>query len=118
MEIETNINTTDFTNPKKAENLASSDLPISAKLEREKLRALEINNEIRKENKLIRRCLIIFLSFLTSGWLIFTGYEIRQLAKAHHFLPPSVSIAFITSALATVVSLWAIGLRYFFHTKK
>ncbi len=118
MGTETKINTSDFTGPKKTDLSTSTDFPFSAKLEREKLRALEIDNEIRKENKITRRCLIIFLSLLTSSWLIFTGYEIRQLAKGHHLLPSSVSIAFITSALATVVGLWAIGLRYFFHTKK
>ncbi|MDD6174066.1 MAG: hypothetical protein PUB86_07310 [Elusimicrobia bacterium] len=92
-------------------------LKEKSRLEQEKIRRLQILNDIEEENKTIRRCLIIFLSILSSAWLIFTGYEIRQIAKMHHFLPNNVSIAFITSSLATVVGLWAIGLKYFFNHK-
>ena len=117
MDNETNINAQQFVESDVTSSV-KQELPLSAQVEWEKLNALKIKNEIRQENKIIRRCLIIYLSCLTFGWLVFTGYEIRQLAKAYHVLPPSVSIAFITSALATVVGLWAIGLRYFFNTKK
>ena len=88
---------------------------LQGRLQDEELRKLKIENDIKEENKIIRRLLIIFLSLLTIGWLIFTGYEIRQIAKIHHLLPTSVAISFITSSLATVVGLWAIGLNYFFH---
>lgn len=96
----------------------SSKIQLASDLEQEKLRNLRIENDVKEENKIIRRFLIFFLSALSTGWLFFTGYEIRHIAKQYHYLPESVAIAFITSALATVVGLWAIGLKYFFNHKK
>ncbi len=97
------------------ENKEEKSLSLKAS---EQVKTLQIKNEILKENKNIRRILISFLSLLSLSWLFFTGYEIRQIAKLRHYLPPSVAIAFITTSLATVVGLWAIGLNYFFHKSK
>lgn len=94
----------------------TEDKSLSSTAE-EQLKTLKIQNAILEENKIIRRILIGFLSLLSLGWLYFTGYEIRQIAKLHHYLPASVAIAFITTSLGTVVGLWAIGLKYFFHNK-
>lgn len=86
--------------------------------EKEQLRALKLENDICEANKKTRNILIWVLTGLSISWLYFTGYEIRQIAKFHHYLPASVAIAFITTSLGTVVGLWAIGLNYFFYNHK
>lgn len=108
---------TDFVIEKTCNVHGNDEKTLSSRAE-EQLKTLQIENAILKENKIIRRILICFLSLLSSSWLLFTGYEIRQLAKLHHHLPSSVAIAFITTSLATVVSLWAIGLNYFFYRNR
>lgn len=96
--------------------------------ERENLRKLRITNDIAEENKLIRRFLIGFLSSLSFLWMLFTARIIWRLATSvtvslagpvfsSFYLPDGVAIAFITTSLATVVGLWAIGLKYFFNHK-
>lgn len=111
------ININDFIEKTAPITQETSKIQIASALEQEKLRNLRIENDIKEENKIIRRFLIFFLSALSTGWLLFTGYEVRHIAKQYHYLPESVAVAFITSALATVVGLWAIGLKYFFNNK-
>lgn len=95
-----------------------SALSIPSKKAQEEVRAMEIENNIAEQNKNIRFWLILGLSVISVIWLIFTAWEINSLATAQHKLNDSVIIAFITSSLATVVGLWAIGLNYFFGSKK
>ena len=67
-----------------------------------------------------RKPLMIGLSVVSVLWLLFTGYIICCLAFGHRGVFPQcqisdiVATAFITSSLATVLGLWAIGLGYFF----
>ncbi|MBP3514275.1 MAG: hypothetical protein J6J74_07360 [Elusimicrobiaceae bacterium] len=98
--------------------VSENDPQLLFAIAQEELRKLEIENKIKEANHTIRKCLIFLLSVLSVSWLVFTGYEIRQIAKLHHYLPASVAIAFITTSLGTVVGLWAIGLNYFFYNKK
>lgn len=90
----------------------------NSELEQEKLRNLRIENDIKEENKEIRRELIAFLSQISFIWLLFTAVIIWYLSTDFIHLSDSVAIAFITSSLATVVGLWLVGLNYFFNTSK
>lgn len=96
----------------------SSKIQDNSELAKEKLRNIQIENDVKEENKEIRRELISFLSQISSLWLLFTAAIIWYLSTGFIHLSDSVAMVFITSALATVVSLWAIGLKYFFNHKK
>jgi hypothetical protein len=96
----------------------AADIQKRNKLFQEKLRDLCIENDIAEENKKIRQWLMIRLYRISVSWLIFTGIVVVFLAKGCWHLANGVTIFFITSSLATVVGLWAIGLRYFFSTSK
>lgn len=96
----------------------SSKIQLASDLEQEKLRNLRIENDIKEENKEIRRELIAFLSQISFFWLVFTAVIIWYLSTDFIHLSDSVAIAFITSSLATVIGLWLVGLNYFFNTSK
>ncbi|MDR0445006.1 MAG: hypothetical protein LBG98_01815 [Puniceicoccales bacterium] len=85
-------------------------------IEKEKLRKLKIENDVSEHNKWVRIILIIILTIISFLWLIFTDVVVIFLAKGRWSLANAVAISFITSSLATVVGLWAIGLKYFFFT--
>ncbi|MDR0521677.1 MAG: hypothetical protein LBH00_07470 [Planctomycetaceae bacterium] len=76
---------------------------------------LAIKNSTAKENRTIRKWLMIGLTIVSLCWLSFTGYIVHSLAFCSECrLSDMVASAFITTSLATVLGLWAIGLRYFF----
>jgi hypothetical protein len=67
----------------------------------------------------MRKTLMPRLYRVSVAWLIFTGAIVIAIGTQCicYRLDPSVAIAFITTSLATVLGLWAIGLRYFFYRK-
>ena len=73
-----------------------------------------IENDTLKENRTIRKWLMILLTFMSFGWLFFTGVVICYITFWKCSLSDVVATAFITTSLATVLGLCAIGLRYFF----
>jgi hypothetical protein len=94
------------------ENSASNP---SSDLEEEAARKLRLENDITEEDMNLRRHLIHTLSIVSIAWLLFTVAIISSLVWGCGELASSVAIAFITTSLATVVGLWAVGLRYFFY---
>jgi hypothetical protein len=86
-----------------------------SRLKIEMVRKEKITNDILLTNSRVRLVLIIALSIASLLWLIFTSIIICLIGNSILKLSDSVAIAFITTSLATVVGLWAIGLRYFFH---
>jgi len=71
-------------------------------------------NATQKANRAMREKLIGRLSWVSFLWLIFTAVIILLLSFGCGRLSDVVATAFITTSLATVLGLWAIGLRYFF----
>jgi hypothetical protein len=65
-----------------------------------------------------REWLIKLLSRMSIAWLIFTGCIIIWMGIGCCHLADGVAISLIASSSANVLSLWAIGLRYFFSSKK
>lgn len=96
----------------------TSTIQLESDMEQEKLRQLRIENDVKEENKKIRRELISALSQISFLWLLFTAVVIWYLSDGLIHLSDTVAIAFITSSLATVVGLWLVGLNYFFSTGK
>jgi hypothetical protein len=72
------------------------------------------NRSILHTIDVIQFRLMLLLSFVSIGWLIFTGKIILGLARGRLHLDNGVAIAFITSSLATVMGLWLIGLKFYF----
>ena len=75
---------------------------------------VSIENDTLVENRTIRKRLMVLLTAASFIWLSFTGFIVYHLAFRYCLLSDAVAIAFITTSLATVLGLWAIGLRYFF----
>jgi hypothetical protein len=88
-------------------------------LQKLKHERFQIKNETLKDDKIARKRLMRVLCCVSIAWLIFTATIIVSMGSEHscYRLVPSVAIAFITTSLGTVLGLWAIGLRYFFHHK-
>jgi len=88
-------------------------------LKRLRNKELKVKINTLKENRKVRRSLIRSLTCLSFVWLCFTAVIVLCLGVGSCFgsafrLSDAVSIAFITTSLATVCGLWVIGLKYFF----
>ena len=102
------------------EQLKRDKLWAKIKLLQIEEKRLQEELEVSWDKRKFRNQLIIALTIVSVLWLLFTGYIIRCLAFGHYDCVPTcqlsdtVATVFITSSLATVLGLWAIGLGYFF----
>jgi hypothetical protein len=116
------------TNEEQTLNSKEFNLYFTQKLEFEKFQlenrtieigneTLEIGNKTLEDDKDIRKIQMSQLYGVSVAWLVFTGVIVVLMGFQCicYQLESSVAIAFITTSLGTVLGLWAIALRYFFH---
>ncbi|MDR0391166.1 MAG: hypothetical protein LBH59_04620 [Planctomycetaceae bacterium] len=122
--------------PKHDQNVSQTLNDVKSSEEKELLQLkndnFRIENQTLDDNREMRKYLIQRLMRISILWLFFTAFIIMLLVVGsfccfmyygvhgvrYYVLSDSVTIAFITTSLGTVLGLWVIGLRYFFSPKK